>query len=83
MGSWLDLGAWISPAGRPLEAAGGNCPLVKGNLAGKAEWARRELKVQESLGERSRVGLFQASQVSGCYRGTDRWVHTTGWGVDR
>lgn len=75
MGGWLDLRAWICPTGLPLETAGGNWPLVKGNLGvrltGRAEWPRLELKAQESLGARSRAGLVQTLQVLGCNRGTD------------
>ena len=45
---WLGLRAWASPTGLPLEAAGGNCSLVKGKLgvrlAGRAGRARPELK---------------------------------------
>ena len=66
-----------------METAGGNCPLVKGNLgvrlAGRAEWARLELKAQESLGARSRVGLVQALQAVTEGQMENR---AAGWGVD-
>ena len=83
---WLDLRAWASPTGLPLEAEGGNCCLVKGKLgvrlAGRARGGQTRAKGLGEPGSKVQSGA-SPSPVTGSQAVTEgQTVRLQGGGVD-